>query len=180
MQPAAQIVGRLRLLGPGGAAAARGASSAAAALGARVTLPNGSTLDLPESSVKFTMPPEWAPHAGTWMAWPVRRDVWRAGTLPARKAFTDVMLAVAEFEPLTVIAHPTAVSVLGAQRREGGVVAGAAELAAAAWACGAGPAPRLARSQAQHAHPQCMSPCPPLPPPCSGPRRARRCPTTYA
>ncbi|KAI8476561.1 MAG: hypothetical protein J3K34DRAFT_453147 [Monoraphidium minutum] len=54
------------------------------------------------------MPAEWAPHAGTWMAWPTRLDVWRAGAAPARAAFTDVILAIARFEPVTVIADPAA------------------------------------------------------------------------
>lgn len=117
------IVGQIRMLGArGGAALAANAAAAtasapasastlaAAPTSASVTLPNGRTLELAEGDIKLTMPPEWAPHAGTWMAWPVRRDVWREGCGPARAAFADVVKAISQFEPVTVIADPSVVS----------------------------------------------------------------------
>lgn len=48
------------------------------------------------------MPPEWAPHEGTWMLWPERTDNWRLGAKPAQHAFAAVAAAIAETEPVTV------------------------------------------------------------------------------
>lgn len=54
----------------------------------------------------FFMPPEWAPHAGTWMIWPERPDNWRLGAKPAQAAFARVAETIAETEPVTVCASP--------------------------------------------------------------------------
>ncbi len=51
----------------------------------------------------FSMPAEWAPHAGCWMIWPERPDNWRLGAKPAQKAFTAVATAIARFEPVTML-----------------------------------------------------------------------------
>ncbi|HEU4592823.1 MAG TPA: agmatine deiminase [Steroidobacteraceae bacterium] len=50
----------------------------------------------------FSMPAEFAPHAGCWMLWPERPDNWRLGALPAQQAFVDVATAIARFEPVTM------------------------------------------------------------------------------
>src|SRR5688572_21129357 len=50
----------------------------------------------------FSMPAEYAPHAGCWMLWPERQDNWRDGALPAQAAFAQVAAAIARFEPVTV------------------------------------------------------------------------------
>jgi len=52
------------------------------------------------------MPPEWAPHARTWMLWPERPDNWRLGAKPAQRAFADVAEAIAGFEPVTLGVNP--------------------------------------------------------------------------
>jgi agmatine deiminase len=52
----------------------------------------------------FTMPAEWAPHAGCWMIWPERTDNWRLGAKPAQRAFTEVATAISRFEPVTMMA----------------------------------------------------------------------------
>jgi agmatine deiminase len=52
----------------------------------------------------LTMPPEWAPHERTLMAWPCRRELWD-GRLDAAKAESaGVANAVAAFEPVTMVA----------------------------------------------------------------------------
>jgi hypothetical protein len=84
--------------------------TAVADAGGTITLPNGKTLDIPEADIGFSMPAEFAEHSGCWIAWPRRPDVWRDGGRPARQAFTDVITAVARFEPVTVIAHSEQVS----------------------------------------------------------------------
>jgi len=48
------------------------------------------------------MPAEFEPHDGCWMLWPERPDNWRAGALPAQRAFGAVAAAIARFEPVTV------------------------------------------------------------------------------
>lgn len=52
----------------------------------------------------FFMPPEWAAHQATWIIWPERTDNWRLGAKPAQRAFTQVMAAIAQFEPVSVCA----------------------------------------------------------------------------
>lgn len=50
----------------------------------------------------FSMPAEFAPHAGCWLLWPERPDNWRAGAQPAQQAFAEVAAAIARFEPVSV------------------------------------------------------------------------------
>ncbi len=52
----------------------------------------------------FRMPGEFEPHQGCWMIWPERCDNWRNGAKPAQEAFTAVAAAIAEGEPVTVLA----------------------------------------------------------------------------
>ncbi|MCF4166604.1 agmatine deiminase [Zavarzinia compransoris] len=52
----------------------------------------------------FRMPGEFEPHQGCWMVWPERPDNWRDGAKPAQDAFAAVASAIAEGEPVTVLA----------------------------------------------------------------------------
>jgi agmatine deiminase len=54
----------------------------------------------------YTMPAEWAPHAGCWMAWPTRVGLWREHLEGARDDYARVAQAIAQFEPMTMIADP--------------------------------------------------------------------------
>ncbi|MEU9500616.1 agmatine deiminase family protein [Streptomyces sp. NPDC048196] len=58
----------------------------------------------------FAMPPEWAPHERTWMAWPGPNFTFGAEggeTLAeARRAWAAVARAVRQYEPVTVVAGP--------------------------------------------------------------------------
>jgi agmatine deiminase len=45
---------------------------------------------------------EFEPHEQTWILWPERPDNWRMGAKPAQRAFADVAIAIAEFEPVTM------------------------------------------------------------------------------
>jgi agmatine deiminase len=60
------------------------------------------TLDSTPLADGFSMPAEYSPHAACWMLWPERPDNWRLGALPAQQAFTNVAVAIARFEPVTV------------------------------------------------------------------------------
>ncbi|HVV90297.1 MAG TPA: agmatine deiminase [Solirubrobacterales bacterium] len=59
-------------------------------------------LDSTPAADGFRMPAEWEPHAGCWMAWPERRDNWRAGAGPAQAAYAAVASAIAASEPVTM------------------------------------------------------------------------------
>ncbi len=52
----------------------------------------------------FRMPGEFEPHAGCWMLFPERPDVWSFQAKPAQKVFTGVATAISQFEPVTVCA----------------------------------------------------------------------------
>ena len=55
----------------------------------------------------FSMPPEWHPHAGCWMAWPCHQDTWALiGFERARKAYARVAKAIAQYEPVTMLVNP--------------------------------------------------------------------------
>ena len=54
----------------------------------------------------YFMPAEWQPHDRCWMAWPCREEIWRDRIAEAREAYAEVARAVAEFEPVTMIANP--------------------------------------------------------------------------
>lgn len=56
----------------------------------------------------WTMPPEWAPHARTWMAWPANPEVMAALGAPeaSYRAWAGVANAIARFEPVTMICKP--------------------------------------------------------------------------
>lgn len=54
----------------------------------------------------FRMPAEWSAHEGCLMAWPVREDLWGSVLDGAKEEHAHVARAVAEFEPVTVVAPP--------------------------------------------------------------------------
>lgn len=54
----------------------------------------------------FRMPAEWAPHKRTWLAWPCRGELWGDRLDEAKLAYASVAQAIAEFEPVTVLARP--------------------------------------------------------------------------
>lgn len=54
----------------------------------------------------FAMPAEWYPHERCWMAWPCRQELWGDRLDDARAAYAEVAQAIAEFEPVTMIANP--------------------------------------------------------------------------
>jgi agmatine deiminase len=58
----------------------------------------------------YTMPAEWSRHAGCWMAWPQRAELWREHLDAAREDYVRVAEAIARFEPVTMIANPDQVT----------------------------------------------------------------------
>jgi agmatine deiminase len=51
------------------------------------------------------MPAEWEPHELTLMGWPCRRELWGSRMADARSDYATVANAIAEFEPVTMIAN---------------------------------------------------------------------------
>ena len=68
----------------------------------------------------FMMPAESGPHAGCWMAWPQRAQIWGDFLDGAREDYVRVARAIAEFEPVTMVAAPE--NAEDAQRRCGPAV----------------------------------------------------------
>ncbi|MGQ3890377.1 agmatine deiminase family protein [Legionella sp. CNM-4043-24] len=55
----------------------------------------------------FYMPAEWHTHARCWMAWPCHQETWAGiGMARARAAYARVALAIAQFEPVTMLVNP--------------------------------------------------------------------------
>ncbi|MFD7598381.1 agmatine/peptidylarginine deiminase [Kitasatospora sp. NPDC059812] len=54
----------------------------------------------------FQMPAEWTPHDGCLMAWPTRSDLWGETFEEAKREYAQVARAIAEFEPVTMVALP--------------------------------------------------------------------------
>ncbi|MET0601724.1 MAG: agmatine deiminase family protein, partial [Baekduia sp.] len=56
----------------------------------------------------LTMPPEWAAHERTLMAWPCRRELWGGQLGAAKGESAGVANAIAAFEPVTMVARDAA------------------------------------------------------------------------
>ena len=54
----------------------------------------------------FRRPAEFEPHARTWMAWPHRQDLYGERLPAMREAYARIARAIAEFEPVVMVAHP--------------------------------------------------------------------------
>ncbi|MEU1232177.1 agmatine deiminase family protein [Streptomyces sp. NPDC005828] len=54
----------------------------------------------------FRMPAEWSEHEGCLMAWPTRPDLWGDVLNDVKEEYANVARAIAEFEPVTMVAPP--------------------------------------------------------------------------
>lgn len=63
----------------------------------------------------YRMPAEWERHACCWMSWPSRADQWIAGLDGAQSAYAAVARAIRRFEPVKMVAEPSAVEIASAQ-----------------------------------------------------------------
>lgn len=52
-------------------------------------------------------PAEWERHHRTWMAFPCRQEIWSNGLEKAQLAFSEVANIISEFEPLSMLVHPS-------------------------------------------------------------------------
>lgn len=71
----------------------------------------------------YCMPPEWAPHDRTWMAFPTagrsNEDLDEAGLDEMRRVWADVAHAIARFEPVSMAVHPRDVTAARAMLGDG-------------------------------------------------------------
>lgn len=58
----------------------------------------------------FWMPAEWEKRARTFMAWPVRSEVWPDGLLEAKLGYANIAKAIAQFEEVVMLVQPHLVS----------------------------------------------------------------------
>ena len=59
------------------------------------------------ASAGYRMPAEWTRHACCWMSWPCRSVVWGDNLAATQRTYAEVANAIAEFEPLIMLAAPT-------------------------------------------------------------------------
>jgi agmatine deiminase len=51
------------------------------------------------------MPPEWAPHRATWIAWPHHEPDWPGKLGPIPWVYAEIARVLAEFEPVDILCH---------------------------------------------------------------------------
>ncbi|MFJ9850292.1 agmatine/peptidylarginine deiminase [Streptomyces sp. NPDC101150] len=56
--------------------------------------------------MSFRMPAEWTEHERCLMAWPTRLDLWGTVLETAKQEYAEVARAIAQFEPVTMVAPP--------------------------------------------------------------------------
>jgi agmatine deiminase len=61
---------------------------------------------MPPKDPKFHMPPEWAPHSRTLMAWPVQEALWPEPFADILPAYSGIINTIARFEPVTLVVKP--------------------------------------------------------------------------
>jgi agmatine deiminase len=54
----------------------------------------------------FRKPAEFEKHQRTWMTWPHREDLYEARLAPMQREYLEIVAAISQFEPVTVVAHP--------------------------------------------------------------------------
>ena len=62
-----------------------------------------SPTDPSPSARGFVMPPEWAPHAATWMSWPADDDLWFGHLAGVREEYAELVRTIARFEPVHLL-----------------------------------------------------------------------------
>ncbi|WP_298442057.1 agmatine deiminase family protein [uncultured Ferrimonas sp.] len=55
---------------------------------------------------RWQMPAEWAQQRRTYVAWPCRDAIWSLGVDAAKQAFAEVIDAISQFQPVTLLVRP--------------------------------------------------------------------------
>lgn len=69
-------------------------------------LTKSQQMKIAHSKSNLQRPGEFEPHTGTWMVWPHRADLYEERLHPMQNEFVNILDAISQFEPVTVIAHP--------------------------------------------------------------------------
>ncbi|HWQ88834.1 MAG TPA: agmatine deiminase family protein [Desulfitobacteriaceae bacterium] len=70
--------------------------------------------------LNYKMPAEWAAHARTFISWPVRESMcYPENYETVCQGYADIILAIAEFEPVTVVVNPADVAILSSYFEKG-------------------------------------------------------------
>lgn len=64
-----------------------------------------------QSLVGFVKPAEFERHARTWMIWPHREDQYEHRLAAMQIEYINIVEAISQFEPITVVAHPAHIDV---------------------------------------------------------------------
>jgi agmatine deiminase len=64
--------------------------------------------EITPAAAGFSMPAEWARHAGCLMAWPTRRALWLDRFKEAKRDYASVARAIGDFEPVLMVCTPGA------------------------------------------------------------------------
>ena len=59
-----------------------------------------------QSGTAYRRPAEFTAHLRTWMIWPHRSDLYGGRLVPMQREFAAIVAAIADFEPVCVVAHP--------------------------------------------------------------------------
>ena len=54
------------------------------------------------SALGYTMPPEWAPHRGTWLSWPHRESSWPGKFEPVPRVFAEMVRLLSPYEEVHI------------------------------------------------------------------------------
>ena len=57
---------------------------------------------MPDSMDRYRMPPEWAPHQGTWLSWPHNHETWPGCLADAEAALAQAVVALADGETVHI------------------------------------------------------------------------------
>ncbi|GAA3997852.1 agmatine/peptidylarginine deiminase [Deinococcus rubellus] len=66
-------------------------------------MPHFSPTDPTPHALGFAMPPEWAPHAATWLGWPADDELWFGHLTGVRDEFAQLVRTIAHFEPVQLL-----------------------------------------------------------------------------
>ena len=59
-----------------------------------------------QSGTAYRRPAEFTAHLRTWMIWPHRSDLYGGRLVPMQREFAAIVAAIADFEPVCIVAHP--------------------------------------------------------------------------
>lgn len=62
-----------------------------------------SSLSISLAEQGFSMPPEWHPHAATWMAWPHNTETWPENLEATQHEYIELVAAIADDEPVMLM-----------------------------------------------------------------------------